>query len=81
MLSEADKARQLVKDDILFRYVQEIDKCTTVPHMVPATVKVVRELSTNLLPQHFMYLTNVQDPIYDILMAAKILQKAIETKK
>jgi len=80
MLSEADKARILLKDDILFRYVQEIDRCTTVPHMVPATVKVVRELKKNFLPQQFMYLTyDEQDPLYDILKTAKILQKAIET--
>ena len=42
MLTDVDQARSHVKNDILAKYVQQIDECSTVPHMVPSTVNVIK---------------------------------------
>ncbi len=80
MLSDADQARLKVKDDILFKYVQRIDNCLTVPNMVPPTVKVIKDLTALILTEHYLYLSTDHDHLYDILQAAKMLQDAIDTK-
>ncbi len=80
MLSDTEKARSKVKDDILSKYVKQIDNCSTVPHMVPPTVKVIKDLTAHILTEHYLYLSPDYDPLCDILQAAKMLQDAIDTK-
>ncbi len=58
----ADQTRSTVKDTILARYVGKIDKCATVPDMVPLTVTVIKELAAEVLTNHFLYLSTVDNP-------------------
>ena len=57
----ADQTRSLVKDRIFAQYVGKIDKCPTVPEMVPPTVTVIKQLAAEILTNHHLYLSTVED--------------------
>jgi glucosamine 6-phosphate synthetase-like amidotransferase/phosphosugar isomerase protein len=78
MPTDADEARSLVKDDILDKYVKQINRCKEVAHMVPATVEVIKKLKNHILTHHNMFLTTDHDPLFYIIEAAKKLKDAIE---
>ena len=58
----ADQTRSFVKERILAPYVDKIDKCPTVPEMVPPTVTVIKELAAEILTNHHLYLSTVENP-------------------
>ena len=58
----ADQTRSLVKDRILAQYIGKIDKCQTVPQMVPPTYKVIKELAAEILTNFHLYLSTVENP-------------------
>ena len=58
----ADQTRSKVRDSILARYVEKIDKCPTLPDMVTPTVAVIKELASEVLTNHFLYLSTVDNP-------------------
>ena len=57
----ADEARALVEDQILAYYVSKIDQCPTVTDMVPTTVTVIKQLAAEILTDHFLYLSTVDN--------------------
>ncbi len=58
----ADQTRAIVKDNILAKYITKIDQCPTVLDMVPPTVTVIKELAAQILTDHFLYLSTVDNP-------------------
>ena len=80
MLTEVNQARSLVKDYIIAPYFQQIDKCLTVAQMVPATVKVIKDLSKSILSTSYSTVDNSLLLTNEIFQAAKALQDAIDAK-
>ena len=58
MLADVDQARSHVKNDILAKYAQQIDNCSKVSHMVPPTIKVIKQLSEKILNAHYSFVDN-----------------------
>ncbi len=51
-----------IKDRILMSYVIEIDKCPSASEMVQPTISVIRALASEVLTDHYLYLSTTQNP-------------------
>ena len=57
-----DSTRDIVKHDILVKYVQGLDQCPDIAAMVAPTIQVMKLLHQTILTDHRMYLSTIRNP-------------------